>query len=236
MFTRFSSARYSEIGSWRSHPQGQAILQRVAPYLDRRYRRSKVALDDTRLGSPIELEPYCDACPAMYDVCGLRNAYSGSHSIGIYLGQVEPIFPHHTTICNPIYGYSISLNASKRLFVMKPTTYQFLVGSFAALGSFLFGYDLAVIAGVVAADSFSDSFLQQDADARSGTVVALFTAGCFVGAGLSPFTGPLGRRGTILLACCVFVVGGAVQTSAVVIGMLYTGRFIAGMGVGFLVM
>ncbi|KAJ4417807.1 hypothetical protein N0V82_005973 [Gnomoniopsis sp. IMI 355080] len=119
---------------------------------------------------------------------------------------------------------------------MKPTTYQFLVGSFAALGSFLFGYDLSVIAGVVAADSFASSFLQQDGDARSGTVVALFTAGCFVGAGLSPFTGPLGRRGTIFLASCIFVAGGIIQTAAVVISMLYIGRLVAGIGVGFLVM
>lgn len=119
---------------------------------------------------------------------------------------------------------------------MRPTVYQFLVGSFAALGSFLFGYDLAVIAGVIAADSFESSFLQQDANARSGTVVALFTAGCFVGAGLAPFTSALGRRGTIFLACCVFVAGGTIQTSAVVLEMLYIGRFIAGVGVGLLVL
>lgn len=119
---------------------------------------------------------------------------------------------------------------------MKPTAYQFLVGSLAALGSFLFGYDLAVIAGVIAADSFESSFLQQDANARSGTVVALFTAGCFVGAGLAPFASALGRRGTILLACCIFVTGGTVQTSAVVLEMLYIGRFVAGVGVGLLVL
>ena len=35
-----------------------------------------------------------------------------------------------------------------------------------------------VIAEVVASDSFIDLFLETDADARSGTVVALFTAGC----------------------------------------------------------
>jgi MFS family permease len=117
---------------------------------------------------------------------------------------------------------------------MKPGVYQFLVGCFAALGSFLFGYDLGVIAEVVASNSFKSLFLQADANSRSGTVVALFTGGCFIGGLGAGFSDRLGRRGTILMACCIFVVGGAIQTSGVVIGMLYAGRLIAGIGVGFL--
>ena len=95
---------------------------------------------------------------------------------------------------------------------------------------------MGVIAEVVASDSFKQTFLQQDGDTRSGTVVALFTGGCFCGAFLASFSDPLGRRGTILMACCIFVVGGVIQTAAVVIAMLYVGRFIAGIGVGFLTM
>ncbi|PSK53824.1 High-affinity glucose transporter [Elsinoe australis] len=119
---------------------------------------------------------------------------------------------------------------------MKPGVYQFLVGSFAALGSFLFGYDLAVIAEVVASDDFTSRFLQTSGSTRSGTVVALFTAGCFFGAFAAGYTRRIGRRGVIFFACCIFVVGGIVQTAAVVIGMLYAGRFIAGLGVGLLTM
>ena len=119
---------------------------------------------------------------------------------------------------------------------MKSGVYQFLVGCFAAIGSFLFGYDLGVIAEVVAADNFKELFLQKDADSRSGTVVALFTAGCFCGAFFASYTDKLGRRKTILMACCIFVVGGVIQTAGVVIEMLYIGRLIAGIGVGFLTM
>ncbi|KAK1065513.1 hypothetical protein LTR74_007877 [Friedmanniomyces endolithicus] len=119
---------------------------------------------------------------------------------------------------------------------MKSGVYQFLVGCFAAIGSFLFGYDLGVIAEVVASDSFKSLFLQSNGDTRSGTVVALFTGGCFCGAFLASYTDPLGRRGTILMACCIFVVGGIIQTAGVVIAMLYVGRLIAGLGVGFLTM
>lgn len=117
---------------------------------------------------------------------------------------------------------------------MKPELYQFLVGCFAALGSFLFGYDLGVIAEVIASDSFKTLFLKNDSDTKSGTVVALFTGGCFVGAWGSGYTNFLGRRKTILMACCIFIVGGSIQTGGVVIGMLYSGRLIAGVGVGFL--
>ncbi|CZR68663.1 related to sugar transport protein STP1 [Phialocephala subalpina] len=119
---------------------------------------------------------------------------------------------------------------------MKPGLYQWLIGCFAALGSFLFGFDLGVIAEVVASDSFKALFLQKDADSRSGTVVALFTGGCFVGALGAGFSDRLGRRGTILMACCIFVVGGVIQTAGVAIAMLYVGRLIAGIGVGFLTM
>ena len=119
---------------------------------------------------------------------------------------------------------------------MKSGVYQFLVGCFAALGSFLFGYDLGVIAEVVASDSFVSLFLQVDANSRSGTVVALFTGGCFLGALGAGFSDRLGRRGTILMACCIFIVGGIIQTAGVVIAMLYLGRLIAGIGVGFLTM
>ena len=117
---------------------------------------------------------------------------------------------------------------------MKPGVYQFLVGCFAALGSFLFGYDLGVIAEVVASDSFKHEFLQSNANSRSGTVVSLFTGGCFVGAFGAGYSNRLGRRGTILMACCIFVVGGTIQTAGVAIEMLYIGRLIAGIGVGFL--
>ncbi|KAJ5806834.1 general substrate transporter [Penicillium riverlandense] len=119
---------------------------------------------------------------------------------------------------------------------MKSGVYQFLIGCFAAFGSFLFGYDLGVIAEVVAASSFKTLFLQSNADAKSGTVVSLYTGGCFFGALGAGFTDRLGRRGTILMACIIFTIGGIIQSAGVRIEMLYVGRLLAGFGTGFLVM
>jgi MFS family permease len=78
--------------------------------------------------------------------------------------------------------------------------------------------------------------LEQNGSVKSGTVVALFTGGAFFGAFAAGFCDPLGRRGTICMAACIFLVGGTIQTSGVVLGMLYAGRFIAGFGVGILCM
>ncbi|RFU30676.1 hypothetical protein B7463_g5661, partial [Scytalidium lignicola] len=118
---------------------------------------------------------------------------------------------------------------------MIPKVYQFLVALFAAFGSFLYGYDLGIIASVVASDSFADKFLTKQATTRSGTIVALFTAGGFFGAFGAGFCDPLGRRGTLLLGSALFLVGGILQTAAETVSMLYVGRLFAGFGIGILV-
>ncbi|KAJ5777456.1 hypothetical protein N7520_000702 [Penicillium odoratum] len=118
---------------------------------------------------------------------------------------------------------------------LSPAWYQFLVGVFASFGSFLYGYDLGVIAEVIACDSFIDKFAANST--QSGLVVSMFTTGAFFGAG---FAGPsgdyLGRRKTISLGCLFFCLGGGLQTGAQNISFLYAGRFFAGFGVGFLTM
>ncbi|KAJ5135818.1 Major facilitator superfamily domain general substrate transporter [Penicillium bovifimosum] len=118
---------------------------------------------------------------------------------------------------------------------LSPKWYQFLVGVFASLGSFLYGYDLGVIAEVIICDSFKAKFAPNDTE--KGLVVSLFTAGACIGAA---FAGPsgdyLGRRKTISLGCLVFTLGGGLQTGARTIAYLYSGRFLAGFGVGFLTM
>ncbi|KAN0099283.1 general substrate transporter [Hyaloscypha variabilis] len=114
--------------------------------------------------------------------------------------------------------------------------YQFLIGVFASLGSLLFGYDLGVIAQVIAPGG-NVMTVWNPASNDVGMVVSLFTAGAFTGAGLAGPPGDLlGRRGTILIGAVVFCVGGIVQTSAQNMSGLYAGRFFAGMGCGFLTM
>ncbi|CAG7990604.1 unnamed protein product [Penicillium nalgiovense] len=118
---------------------------------------------------------------------------------------------------------------------LSPSWYQFLVGIFASLGSFLYGYDLGVIAAVLVCQSFESKF--QANETETGVVVALFTAGACIGAGLAgPGGDLLGRRRTISLGCLIFTLGGCLQTAAKTLAYLYSGRLIAGLGVGFLTM
>ncbi|KAI5292127.1 hypothetical protein KEM52_006594, partial [Ascosphaera acerosa] len=88
---------------------------------------------------------------------------------------------------------------------------------------------------VIAAPEFLNRFKPNDND--TGLVVSMFTTGAFCGAF---FGGPLGdragRRGAIAVGATVFLLGGAVQTAAKTIHYLWGGRFVAGLGVGLLVM
>ena len=120
--------------------------------------------------------------------------------------------------------------------VFSPRWYQFLVSVFASLGAWLYGYDLGVIAEVIACPNFKITF-NSPSSSVTGAVVALFTGGAFFGAA---FGGPLGdwlgRRITIMIGAIVFLLGGGLQTGARNMSYLLAGRFIGGIGVGILVM
>ncbi|KAH6957957.1 general substrate transporter [Ilyonectria sp. MPI-CAGE-AT-0026] len=118
---------------------------------------------------------------------------------------------------------------------LPPKWYQFLVSVFASLGSLLYGYDLGVIAEAIASGNFKKTF--GDNPDEVGAVVSIFTGGAFFGAMFAGPTGDrLGRKMTILIGACIFLVGGALQTGAQNIKYLYSGRCLAGVGVGFLTM
>ncbi|UPK93714.1 hypothetical protein LCI18_004649 [Fusarium solani-melongenae] len=118
---------------------------------------------------------------------------------------------------------------------LPPKWYQFAVSVFASLGSLLYGYDLGVIAEVIASGNFINQF-GNDPN-KIGAVVSVFTGGAFFGA---MFAGPagdkFGRKYTILIGALIFILGGGLQTGASHIDFLYSGRCLAGVGVGFLVM
>ncbi|KAJ3529292.1 hypothetical protein NM208_g9833 [Fusarium decemcellulare] len=120
---------------------------------------------------------------------------------------------------------------------MKPKVYQFLVGVFASFGSLLFGYDLGCHRYRLFDASFPIDSREPLLTCRSGAVVALFTGGAFFGAWFSgPTTERLGRRWTIVIGSIIFLIGGILQTAAPKISYLMAGRFLSGLGVGYLTM
>ena len=104
------------------------------------------------------------------------------------------------------------------------------MGVFASLGSVLFGYDLGVIAQVIASPSFAKEF-NNPKDNETGAVVSVFTGGAFIGAGVAGVLADrIGRRLTIMIGALIFCLGGALQTGAQNISYLYSGRAIGGLG------
>ncbi|KAL2209341.1 general substrate transporter [Sarocladium strictum] len=119
--------------------------------------------------------------------------------------------------------------------MIPPRTYQFLVGVFASLGSFNYGYDLGVIGGSIASTSFKEEFNPNPNE--SGAVVSLFTGGGFFGAAVAGALGDwLGRRMAIMIGAIIFCIGGALQAAGQSLSFFYAGRAVAGLGVGMLVM
>ncbi|KAJ3046541.1 hypothetical protein HK102_013142, partial [Quaeritorhiza haematococci] len=127
--------------------------------------------------------------------------------------------------------------------------YNYVVAFAAALGGFLFGYEIGIIDQILGMEAFgllfglkeynSTGFLIESPSAPDikGWVTSTFLLGCVFGALLvSMMADMIGRKWSILIGGFLFAAGGAVQTVASVISLLYTGRVISGVGIGILSM
>ncbi|KAK0476497.1 general substrate transporter [Armillaria novae-zelandiae] len=113
--------------------------------------------------------------------------------------------------------------------------YIVMLGTFAGLGSFLFGYDTGIITTSIAHQSFKDYMGNPNA-AATGAIVATYIAGEAVGAITQSIFGDLlGRRRYMQLMCMVVTVGTIIQTSAQNYAMFLVGRTLTGVAVGGLV-
>ncbi|PBK98199.1 general substrate transporter [Armillaria gallica] len=116
------------------------------------------------------------------------------------------------------------------MITLSPKWYTWLCGLFASLGSIIFGYDLGVMAGVLAATDFADTMGSRFGnEGLKGLITSIFVLGCFFGMFPVAYAADiLGRRKTILLGGLIYILGGALQTSAPNMDMMLAGRFFAG--------
>jgi MFS transporter, SP family, sugar:H+ symporter len=130
------------------------------------------------------------------------------------------------------------------------TTKAYFMCAFAAFGGIFFGYDSGYISGVLGMKYFiqmqtglSPSLLDNEdtssqftlSASRKSLIVSILSAGTFFGAiiagDIADFTG---RRTTIIIGCGIFIVGVVLQVATTTgLGLIVTGRLIAGFGVGF---
>ncbi|KAI4211726.1 MAG: hypothetical protein LQ351_005500 [Letrouitia transgressa] len=119
----------------------------------------------------------------------------------------------------------------------------YILALIGAFGGMIFGWVSGVIGGVLTLASFQKSFAldknSKDFGDLQGNIVSILQAGCIAGAMSSFFFSQrFGRKWAILMADVVFLVGTVMQTCAGLnttsLGLLYAGRFIAGMGKGLI--
>ena len=110
-----------------------------------------------------------------------------------------------------------------------PAVFTWVLVAFASMGGMLSGLDQSLISG-------ANLDLPGDLNLNSGQS-SLVDAGMPLGAVagaliLSPSNEYLGRRMSIIVSCILYTIGAGLEAGAINFGMIFSGRFILGMGVG----
>ncbi|KAF9885288.1 hypothetical protein FE257_013089 [Aspergillus nanangensis] len=113
--------------------------------------------------------------------------------------------------------------------------YAFGVALFAAIGTFLFGFDTGIATTTIAHQSWID-YMDNPSKGLTGAVVAVYIAGEAVGALTQTALGDkLGRLRFMGMMCIFVTIGTVIQTASINIGMFLAGRVVAGFAVGGMV-
>eukprot|EP00253_Pinus_taeda_P024514 PITA_24514 len=131
------------------------------------------------------------------------------------------------------------------------TLYVVVACMVAALGGCVFGYDIGISGGVTSMDPFLEKFfpavyrrkhhaiLEDSAYCKynnQGLVVftsSLYVAGLVATMGASTVTSKYGRKASIVTGGISFLLGSALNASAMDLAMLISGRVMLGVGIGF---
>ncbi|OMH83511.1 putative glucose transporter rco-3 [Zancudomyces culisetae] len=110
----------------------------------------------------------------------------------------------------------------------------YVVATAAAMGGFLFGFEIADISSILIMDNFVKYFNDPSSSSK-GLVVSFLTLGCFLGSvAAGPLADKLSRKRSLIMAGVIMLVGVALETFSVNLGMLTAARTIAGLGVGII--
>ncbi|KAJ5514072.1 hypothetical protein N7463_003624 [Penicillium fimorum] len=106
--------------------------------------------------------------------------------------------------------------------------------AFAALGSFLFGFDSGVISSSIEQEAFLRQFGSPIlSDTVAGVIISSYIGGAIVGSVLVPYISDYyGRRMALFIGGLLAALGASLQGGAINIAMLIAGRSIAGLAIG----
>lgn len=109
---------------------------------------------------------------------------------------------------------------------------QYRITAACGAGFLLFGYDQGVFGGLLDNKPFLETFGNPSVTIQ-GQIVATYDIGCIIGTLVTMFAGDkLGRRRTILIGCCILIVGAILQTASYSLAQMIVGRVVAGVGNG----
>ncbi|KAK8092585.1 sugar transporter [Apiospora kogelbergensis] len=115
---------------------------------------------------------------------------------------------------------------------MYTITNIYVLAAFGTIGGALFGFDISSMSAWIGADQYLDYFGSPDSNLQGG-ITASMSAGSFVGAVASGWLADgLGRRGALMIASVVWMVGAALQCSAQNVAHLVAGRVVSGLAIG----
>ncbi|KAI0006244.1 putative MFS glucose transporter [Xylariaceae sp. FL0662B] len=108
----------------------------------------------------------------------------------------------------------------------------YVLAAFGTIGGALFGFDISSMSAWIGTPQYLDYFHSPDSTLQGGITSAM-SAGSFVGAIAAGFISDyLGRRGSLLVASLIWIVGAIVQLSSQNVGHLIGGRVVSGLAVG----
>ncbi|KAL4817458.1 general substrate transporter [Aspergillus spinulosporus] len=110
------------------------------------------------------------------------------------------------------------------------------LASASCMGSFAFAFDTGVISGVLTLESFQRDFRYSESQKTTvnSNAVSILQAGAFFGCFLTaPVASRFGRRSGLIISSLIFTVGTILQIiNAHTLATFYSGRVIAGVGIG----
>ncbi|GAA6029913.1 hypothetical protein NBRC10512_003637 [Rhodotorula toruloides] len=111
----------------------------------------------------------------------------------------------------------------------------YCTGVVIAFGAALFGYCASFIGTALKLPAFQRDFNLSNDSSANADIISVFQAGAFFGAlGGYPLMENLGRKKTLVIAAVLFDIGCILQIAAThQLGLIYAGRVVVGVAVGF---
>ncbi|KAK9082189.1 hypothetical protein Syun_031638 [Stephania yunnanensis] len=126
-------------------------------------------------------------------------------------------------------GGAAVVDSSSKVYPGRMTAFVIFASLVAACGGLMLGYDIGISGGVTAMSSFLQPFFPDVYRKEQGIVSSNH------GLLLILLPSMHGRKLSIIIGAVIFLLGAAFNAAAIHVAMLYIGRLLLGLGVGFVI-